>query len=147
MPPSASPLHWSAETWAFISLRLFLGLRLLLAGWNKFSNEAGFAFSHYYDGFVPYILDTFTAQTALPRFILAPYAYSLGYLEIILGLLLLAGVKTKYTLALVALTFVSLAYGQMLLANNDAIAAIGTHLLLTAAALYFLRHNKLEALR
>ncbi len=146
-PHRDSPLYWSAESWAFIALRLFLGLRLLLAGWGKFSGPNGFAFSHYYEGFVAQLLQTFTAATALPRFVLAPFAYTIGYVEIALGILLLAGIKTKYVLALIALTFVSLAFGKMLLSESPAIADIGVHLLITAAALYFVRHNKLEALR
>ncbi len=50
-------------------------------------------------------------------------------------------------LALTALTWVSLAFGMMLLGNSSVVNGIGTHLLLTAAALYFVRHNKLELLR
>lgn len=146
-PHNASPLYWSAETWAFISLRLFLGLRFLIAGWNKFTSTEGFAFANYYDGFVSWIMNTFSEKTSLPNFIIAPFAYSIGYIEIVLGILLLAGVKTKYVLALIALTYVSLAYGNMLLSDNDQISSIGIHLLITAAALYFVRHNKLEALR
>lgn len=143
---NGSPLYWSAETWAFISLRLFLGLRLLVAGWGKFVNEAGFSFSNYYDGFATFIINTYTEQTALPKFLVATFAYSLGYAEIILGAFLLVGVKTKYVLALIGLTFVTLSFGNMVLGDNQGIAYLGIHLLITAAALYFVRHNKLEAL-
>jgi len=61
--------------------------------------------------------------------------------------LLLLGIRTKHMLALTALTWVSLAFGMMLLGNSSVVNGIGTHLLLTAAALYFVRHNKLELLR
>lgn len=146
-PKNGSPLYWSAETWAFISLRLFLGLRFLLAGLGKFKNsENDYSFSAYYDGFCAWIISAFE-KTDIPGFLVSIYAYTIGYLEIVLGLLLLAGVKTKWVLALFALTFVSLAYGQMVLGDGGKVNEIGFYLIFTTAALYFVRHNKLEALR
>ncbi|MBC2606889.1 DoxX family membrane protein [Pelagicoccus albus] len=142
-----SPLHWSAESWAFISLRLFIGLRFLLAGLGKFKTQEGdYAFAQYYDGFATWIIGAFE-KTDIPGFLISLYAYSIGYVEIVLGILLLVGVKTKWVLALIALTFVSLAYGQMVLGDNSKVDDIGLYLLFTSAALYFVRHNKLEALR
>jgi thiosulfate dehydrogenase [quinone] large subunit len=144
---NGSPLYWSAESWAFISLRLFLGLRFLLAGLGKFKTEANdYSFDKYYDSFATWIISTFE-KTDIPGFLVAIYAYSIGYVEIILGLLLLVGVKTKWVLALIALTYVSLAYGQMVLGNGSKVNEIGFYLIFTTAALYFVRHNKLESLR
>jgi len=129
---SNSPLYWSAESWAIVTLRLFLSLRFIIAGFGKFKGEDGIAFSNYYNGTVPWLINTFNG--ILPKFLVAPYAYTIAY-------------KTKYALALTALTYVSLAFGQMLLGGNDKVTSIGIHLMITAAALYFVRHNKLEALR
>ena len=151
MPPrktntrSSSPLYWSAESWAIITLRLFLSLRFIVAGIGKFKGEEGFAVSNYYNGTVPWLMNTFDG--VLPIFIIAPYAYMIAYIEVVLGIALLLGVKTKYALALTGLTYVSLAFGQMLLGGHDKVTNIGIHLIITAAALYFVRHNKLEALR
>lgn len=143
---NGSILYWSAETWAFLSLRLFLGLRFLLAGLSKFQSEQGYSFSHYYDIVTKGMLGGF-ASTNIPTFLLVPYIYSIAYVEIILGLLLLLGVKTKYVLALFGLTFVSLAFGKMCMGDNQTVTAIGVHIMITSAALYFVRHNKLELLR
>ncbi|EDY82354.1 DoxX subfamily, putative [Verrucomicrobiia bacterium DG1235] len=144
---NGSPLYWSAESWAFISLRLFLGLRFLLAGLGKFKNQDGdYSFESYYNGVVPWMISAFE-KTDIPGFLVSIYAYCIGYVEIILGLLLLLGVKTKYVLALIALTFVSLAYGQMVLGDGGKVNEIGFYLLFTTAALYFVRHNKFESLR
>lgn len=142
-----SPLYWSAETWAFLSLRLFLGLRFLVAGLGKFKSESGYSFSHYYDGFVARQIETFGSKTGLWSILYVPYVHAIAYVELILGLMLLLGARTKHALALTALTYVSLAYGMMLLGNSSTVNGIATHLLLTAAALYFVRHNKLELLR
>lgn len=119
-----------------------------MTGLGKFQNSEGeYAFSNLYDGWVAKQLQTFDSKTNLPAFLSYPYLHSLAYVEIGLGLLLLLGTRTKHALALTAMTYVSLAYGMMLLGNSSGISAIGTHLLLTVAALYFVRHNKLELVR
>lgn len=147
---NGSPLYWSAESWAFISLRLFLSLLMLLAGLGKFKNAEGdYSFSAYYGGTVAWIVSSFE-KTDLPGFLVSLYAYSIGYVEILLGLLLLVGVKTKWVLALIGLTLVSLAYGKMLLGTMESrvvVNQIAIYLLVNAAALYFVRHNKFESLR
>ena len=145
---NGSPLYWSAESWAIITLRLFLGLRILTAGLGKFKGgDKSYSFSNYYENVVPWLTSTFAEKTNLWGFLVTPYAYLIAYVEIVLGLLLLAGVKTKYALALTGLTIVSLAYGQMLLGDGAKVSEIGMLLMINAAALYFVRHNKLEALR
>lgn len=143
---NGSFLYWSAETWAFLSLRLFLALRLLTAGLGKF-NKDGYSFSNYYEGFVANQSSAFATKTNLPALFHAPFLYSIGYVEIVLGLLLILGIKTKYTLALFSLTFVGLGFGLMLLGNTSGVGTIGIYILLTSAALYFVRHNKFELLR
>lgn len=143
---NGSLLYWSAETWAFLSLRLFLALKFLTVGLGKF-NKDGYSFSNLYNGFVSSQLDAFSTKTNLPSFLYYPYLHSIAYIEIILGTLLLLGIRTKYTLAFISLTFVSLGYGLMLLRNSDGVGTIGIFILLTAAALYFVRHNKFELLR
>ncbi len=143
---SGSFLYWSAESWAFLSLRLFLALKFITAGLGKF-NKDGYAFSNLYDGFVAGQMNNFATKTNLPAFLYAPYLHVIAYAEILLGFALLLGIRTKYTLALISMTYVSLGYGLMLLGSNDGATTIGIHLLLTAAALYFVRHNKCELLR
>jgi len=143
---NGSLLYWSAETWAFLSLRLFLALRFITAGLGKF-DEDGYSFSNYYDGFVANQSNTFATKTNLPTLFHAPFLYTIGYIEIVLGILLLLGIKTKYTLALFSLTFVALGFGLMLLGNSTGVGTIGIYILLTSAALYFVRHNKFELLR
>lgn len=143
---SGSFLYWSAETWAFLSLRLFLALRFLTAGLGKF-NKDGYSFSNLYEGFVAGQTDNFATNTNLPAILYMPYLHGIAYFEILVGAALLLGIKTKYALAVMSLTYVSIGYGLMLINNFDGTATIGTYLLLNAAALYFVRHNKCELLR
>ena len=90
---------------------------------------------------------TLAENTNLPAILYSPFLHGIAYLEILLGLALLLGIRTKYSLALLNLTYVALAFGLMLLGNTDGVARIGIFLLLTSAALYFVRHNKCELLR
>lgn len=61
-----------------------------------------------------------------------------------LGLALLAGIRTRVTLVLTAATYVSLAFGQMLMKENVTVGWIGIHLALTVGALVLVRHNRWE---
>jgi thiosulfate dehydrogenase [quinone] large subunit len=140
----SAPLAWSGETWAFLFLRAFLGLRFLLAGLGKFQDGTGYSFSSYYDGFVSTVLNLFLEKTWLPKFLVSPYLHSIGYVEIVLGLALLAGIRTRVTLVLTAATYVSLAFGQMLMKENVTVGWIGIHLALTVGALVLVRHNRWE---
>ena len=144
---NGSILFWSAETWAFLSLRLFLSLRFLTAGLGKFNNEGSYSLTNLYDGFVSGRIEAFSNSTNLPFFLFSPFLYSLAYIEILLGTALLLGIRTKHTLAVTSLIYVCLAYGLMLLGHIDGVTNNGVHLLITAAALYFVRHNKFELLR
>lgn len=144
---NGSLIYWSAETWAFLSLRLFLSLRFMTAGLGKFNGDEGYSFSNLYNGFVAGRMEAFSSGTNLPAFLYAPYLYAIAYVEILLGVALFLGIRTKHTLAIISFTYVSLGYGLMLLGSTDGVANIGIHILLTAAALYFVRHNKCELLR
>lgn len=145
-PRNNSWLHWSAETWAVLALRLFLSLLFITASLGKFSSEGILSFSNYYHSTIPNLIGSFD-NTLLPRFLVAPYVYAIAYVEMILGILLLLGVKTKYALALIAATLVSLAFGRMCQGEHQGVASIAIYLLVNAAALYFVRHNKLELVR
>lgn len=110
--------------------------------------ENGFAFSNFHNGTAKWIIGAFES-TWLPGFLVAPYAHLIAYVQVIISVLLFLGVKTKYTLALFALTYVSLAFGQMLRGaeGRDTVQAIAIYLILNCAALYLVRHNKLELKR
>ncbi|MCH6255268.1 DoxX family membrane protein [Puniceicoccaceae bacterium K14] len=145
-PRNNSWLYWSAETWAILALRLFLSLLFITACLGKFISDGSFAFSNYYESTIPHLIASFDG-TILPRFLVAPYVYCLAYIQLLLGLALLLGIKTKYTLALFAAMFVSLAFGKMCQGDQQVVNNFGVYLLVNSAALYFVRHNKLELVR
>lgn len=137
---------WSVETWAFLILRLFLGLRLLTAGLGKFLGpERVFSFANVHTKFVSNVLPIFKSQTWLPEFLVEPYLNVLPYCEVAFGAMLLLGICTKPTLALMGFLYVSLAFGQMLLpAGGSTVVDIGIHIILVIAALMLAKHNKFE---
>ncbi|MFZ5807548.1 MAG: DoxX family membrane protein [Verrucomicrobiota bacterium] len=137
----------SAETWAFWMLRLFLGLRFLTAGVGKFIGPQSWSFSQYVDKFVTTQLNHFAMDTFLPKFLLAPYLHSLAYIEILLGICLLLGIKTKCSLVGIALLSVSIAFGMMLLPPGQGAQTahfMGIYVGLAVAGLLLHKHNKFE---
>lgn len=158
---------WTESSLAFLILRLWLGLRALLTGIEKFAgvkiekkemlDEFGlpdpsgmmvevktkvYGFAHYHA--VPTSLaEAFEKEPLLPAMLLKPYYAVLGYALIVLGVMLLLGLFTRSALFLLGLLFVSLTVGLILIGQDGGIAWLGTHILLTAAALVLAKHNRL----
>lgn len=127
----------------FMIVRLFLGLRWLIAGMSKFSGPDGsLAFSHFYDEKAVGMMAQFTEKTFLPKILLWPYIYSLPHIELALGVGLLLGLWTRWVLILTGLLYVSLAFGQMLVAGHGTVHAIAAHLILVVIALHLLKYNR-----
>ncbi len=127
------------QTWAFLLLRLFLGLRFVHAFVGKLYNDAGEA-----------SLDTLFESAAgiaggfagkLPAFALIPFSYGLPWVELITGVALLLGIYTRCSLVWIGLTYVALCFGHMISSNYPAIADTALHLGFTVGALLLVRHN------
>ncbi|MDX2080593.1 MAG: hypothetical protein SFU53_07400 [Terrimicrobiaceae bacterium] len=138
MRSTNSPLHWPAETWAILSLRLFLGFRFLLTGFGKFAEGVG----GYLNGFVAGTVAEFAEKTWIPGFLVYPYCVALGPVQILLGAAVLLGIKTRVALGLTALTYFSLAFGKMAMHEHDSVVGIGTQFLIAIVALCLVRFNR-----
>lgn len=161
-----TPSSSSEKTLAFLLLRLWLALRSIIAGLEKFAGQSvvqqplldefgnpdvsgamvdvklkTYGFSSYH-GVPESLMNSFRHEPLLPGFFLNLYAGSLGYLLIVSGLLLLLGVCTRTMLFLTGLIYVSLTFGLMLINQNDGVAWLGIHVLITAVALVLASHNK-----
>jgi len=158
---------WTEKTFAFLVLRVWLGLRALATGIEKFAgtkisktpllDEFGepdisgamvevkskvYGFAHYHA--VPDSLrDAFAKEPLLPSFMLTPYYAILGYVLIILGITLLLGVCTRASLFVMGLLYTSLTFGLILIGQDGGIAWLGIHIALIAMALSMARHNRL----
>jgi thiosulfate dehydrogenase [quinone] large subunit len=128
-------------TWAFLILRLFIGLRTFLEGVEKFELNGTYSFANYYQN-MGHMAQGITGASFLPLWVTRDYAHSIGYLLLLLGAALLLGVKTRATLILTGLLYVSLGFGLMAVQENEGVAWIAIYVALIAGALVLVRHNR-----
>lgn len=127
VPPSKYGL--SPESVAGFLLRFALGVLFLFAAIGKFTGPGP-------TGFANWTLQEFE-PTYLPRFLLIPYAYTLPYIEFLLGVVLISGIFTRLSLTVTALLLISLAFGQMILQNHATVANNLNYVFMAAVALWF----------
>lgn len=131
--------------WAYahLILRLWVGLRLLLAGVDKMRQKGGdgFGFEWIEKSMAP-IVDNMTQYTMLPSWAIKPYAVVLPYALLIVGLWCILGICNRIGLLLAGLVFVSLSAGLMALPDDDQAVYRGIEVALTALALMTSAHNQ-----
>lgn len=139
--PSAPGRAAFEFTAAFLLLRLFLGLRALLAGLEKFEAGGRYSFEAYYQN-MGRMASGITGASFLPLWATRPFAHSIGYLLLVLGMVLLLGIKQRLSLLAMGLVYVALAFGLMAVQESEGVAWLGVHVGLCAAALLLARHNR-----
>ena len=101
----------------------------------------GFA---YYHGVPTALMDKFAAEPLLPGPALKLYDAILGPSLILLGLALLVGLATRYTLFAMGLLYTSLTFGLILINENSGVAWLAIHIALIALMLFYSKYNKFE---
>lgn len=139
LPPS--PSRRLDYSYAFILLRLFLGLRTLLAGVEKFEAKGTYSLANYSENMTR-MATGITGASFLPLWMTRSFAMSLGYVLTLLGVLLILGVKTRTTLFVTGLVYVGLSFGMMAVQESEGIAWLGMHVVMFAAALALVRYNR-----
>ena len=159
-------------TLAFWVLRLWLGVRALLAGIEKFGKYKSVAMpvidpatgqpdasgvminvnvKHYafadYAGVPSALKDKFTHEPLLPHFALNLFDHILGPAFILTGVMLLVGFGTRISLFVQALLYTALTVGLILIDKPDGITYLGVHVALVAFALVLVKYNKLALLK
>jgi len=137
-PPAAQRCEY---TWAFLLLRLFLGLRTLLEGLEKFESNGRYSFANYYEN-MKRMAQGITGASFLPLWATRLFADSIGYLLLVLGAALLLGVKSRATLILTGLLYVALSFGLMAVQENEGVAWLAVHVILIVGALLLVRHDR-----
>lgn len=159
-------------TFAFLVLRLWLGVRALLVGIEKFGayhsvamplidpttgqpdasgvmtnvNIKYYSFANY-SGIPLGLKDKFAHQPLLPKFALSAFDHLLGPLFIFTGIMLLVGLGTRLSLLAQALLYVALTYGLILINQPDGVAYLGIHVGLVTAALLLVHNNRFAVLK
>jgi thiosulfate dehydrogenase [quinone] large subunit len=138
--PGARNCEYSA---AFFILRLWIGLRTFLAGVEKFEKNGTYSFANYYEN-MGHMAQGITGASFLPLWATRNFAHSIGYLLLLLGTLVLLGIKPRLSLFLTGLVYVGLSFGLMAVQENEGIAWLGVHVALIAGALALVRHSRLD---
>jgi thiosulfate dehydrogenase [quinone] large subunit len=164
-------VHWDL-TYAYLVLRLWLGVRSLTIGIEKFGtyrsvamplidpstgqpdasgvmvnvNIKSYALANY-AGIPASLRDKFSHEPLLPKFALIAFDKMLGPAFILTGIMLLVGLGTRLSLLGQALLYVALTVGLVLINQPDGVAYLGIHVGLVAAALALAEHNRFAALK
>jgi len=159
-------------TFAFLALRLWLGVRALFVGIEKFGayksvamplidpttgqpdasgvmvnvNIKAYALANYAG--IPVSMATkFAHEPLLPKFLLTAFDRMLGPAFILTGLMLLLGLGTRLSLVAQGLLFIALTVGLVLINQDDGVAWLGIHIGLVAAAFLLVQHNRFVVLK
>jgi thiosulfate dehydrogenase (quinone) large subunit len=159
-------------TLAFWGLRLWLGVRALFVGIQKYAaykavamplidpttgqpdasgvmvnvNVKSYALANY-AGIPTALRDKFIHEPLFPKFALTAFDKLLGPLFIITGIMLIIGLGTRLSLLVQGLLFIALTVGLVLIDANDGVAYLGIHIGLVAAAFILAQHNRLVVLK
>jgi len=119
----------SPEGAAAFLIRLGLGMLFLTAGLNKFMAPGGVASvsAAMREGF---------AGTWLPPLLTAPFLAVLPFIEVPLGVLLVAGLRTRMVLTFTGLLLVALSFGKMVEQEWPTVADNLTYVLMVSVALW-----------
>jgi thiosulfate dehydrogenase [quinone] large subunit len=157
---------------AFLLLRLWLAVRAILTGIEKFGayksvqkplidattgqpDSSGalidvkvkFYSMANYSGIPAGLKGKFANEPLLPKFALSMFDTLLGPTFIIIGIMLLLGIGTRISLFVQGLIYIALTVGLILIKQDDGISWLGIHIALVAMAFMLVKHNKLALLK
>ena len=159
-------------TFAFLTLRLWLGVRALFVGIEKFGayhsvamplidpttgqpdpsgvmvnvNIKSYALANY-AGIPVALRDKFAQEPLFPKFVLTAFDRMLGPAFILTGIMLLIGLGTRLSLLAQAALFIALTVGLVLINQDDGVAWLGIHIGLVAGAFLLAEHNRFVVLK
>ncbi len=157
---------------AFLALRLWLGVRALFVGIQKYAayksvamplvdpttgqpdasgvmvnvSVKSYALANY-AGMPASLSDKFAHDPLFPKFALTLFDRMLGPAFILTGIMLIIGLGTRVSLVIQGLLFIALTIGLVLIDANDGVAFLGIHIGLVAAAFMLVQHNRFAVLK
>jgi thiosulfate dehydrogenase [quinone] large subunit len=159
-------------TFAFLALRLWLGVRALFVGIQKYAvyksvamplidpstgqpdasgvmvnvSVKSYALANY-AGIPVGLRDKFAHDPMFPKIALTLFDRMLGPAFILTGIMLIIGLGTRLSLLIQGLLFIALTIGLVLIDANDGVAYLGIHIGLVAAAFLLVQHNRFAVLK
>jgi thiosulfate dehydrogenase [quinone] large subunit len=135
-------------TFAHLIARLFVAMRLFMAGLDKFRGGDGANVSFNFDNYTAKtdrIAKLMSDNSCIPAALCGPYAHSIGYILLIVGVWSAIGIMTEFSLLAAGLTFLSLGFGLSALPDDMELTAnIGVCIIITVAALVTAKHKQLS---
>lgn len=116
---------------AYSLLRATLGIVFLVAGIGKFISGIG--------AFESGLEEKFAGK--LPAVLIKVFGYSLPFVEVIIGALLLAGLFSLFALVLAGLELMALTFGVMVVGDTQSVAHNTQYALVNFILLWFVRYN------
>jgi thiosulfate dehydrogenase (quinone) large subunit len=169
-PQSGVAKNWD-YTGAFLVLRAWLGVRSVVAGLEKYAGtrvsqqpmldadgqpdmsgamievkEKAYSLD-FYQALPESLRTQFAGEPLMPSFLTTPFYAALGPVLILLGVLLLLGVCTRWTLIAMGLLYTSLTVGLILIKQDPGVAWLAIHVGLIAGALVLRQHNRFSLTR
>ncbi|MGK0187458.1 MAG: thiosulfate dehydrogenase [quinone] large subunit [Verrucomicrobiales bacterium] len=149
---------WSGDTMAYLMLRVFIGLRLVMSGLDKFKisnnviDERGGVSRVRLDEL--YRFEHLQAKAdkiigAVPKFggidstLAELYLKSLAPLMICVGVSILIGFLNRLSLFAGGMIFISLSFGLMSIGEEETVYRLGVYVALIALAFHYVKANKL----
>jgi thiosulfate dehydrogenase (quinone) large subunit len=129
------------HTAAFLLLRLFLGLRTLMAGLEKFEANRSYSTENY-SANMTRMAEGISNNSTIPMWAAKAFALPLGYLLTILGVAILLGIKSRVSLFITGLLYTGLAFGLMAVQEGEGVAWLGAQVLMFAFALFLVRSDR-----
>lgn len=143
---------------AYLMLRVFIGLRLVTSGLDKFKlsnsviDERGGVSRVRWDEL--YRIEHLQAKAgqiigAVPKFggldsrLAEWYLYALAPLMIAVGLSLLIGFLNRLSLFAAGMIFISLSFGLMTIGEEETVYRLGVYVALVALAFHYVKSNRL----
>jgi uncharacterized membrane protein YphA (DoxX/SURF4 family) len=131
------------SSWAFafahLITRLWVALRLFMAGVDKFRKGSGadgttFSMENYHEKSAQ-IASLMSTNSFLPKEMCDAFANGIGYVLLAVGAWVAIGLFTEFSLFIAGLVLLSLGFGLAALPDDTEVVLIGVSLLITAAAL------------
>ncbi len=158
------------QVFATLLLRLWLGIRALQTGVEKFAGKVmseqsvevdgkaydpdltevastkAYALDNY-SGVPAALKETFKGEPLMMNWALNIFDKVLGPALIILGITILLGVANRVSLLILGLIYVGLTWGLILIKQDSGVAWLGIHVVMVAMALNWANHNRLCILK
>jgi thiosulfate dehydrogenase [quinone] large subunit len=127
-------MRLNMDTIAFFLLRLAIGASMFGHGLVRLPKLQGFS---------AWMLGSFQ-KSMLPAAIVRPFSYVLPVAEFVIGLLLVLGLFTRYSLVAAAVVMIILIGGTTLIENWEALPSQLIHIAFFAVLLHFINSNKIS---